>query len=330
MSFEKNDTLENILTEVNRLLAPVEERERNNVGKPEYPNLFLVGTSRCGSTLFTQWAASLGVFSYPSNFLSRFYKAPYVGALIYEIVTNPKYQYKNEFSDIEEEIEFESSIGKTKGFKAPHEFWYFWREFIDFPDIPFSDEEFSQKFNFEDFQKELALIQKAFGKPFLCKAKIVNSYLKSMAEHTENSIFLHMYREPTEVIRSLLKAREKWTGSSDNWFAWKPREYPELITMDRYHQVAGQVYFTEREIRSSREYLGDRYLKFSYKEFCVNPASVYYKISKQIKKLAPSFVITDYHGIEKFNRSENRSAINGAIQVAYTYFLEKYGELENS
>ena len=104
MEFDKNNNLEDILGVINGLLGQVEQNEINKVGKPDYPNLLILGSSRCGSTMFTQWIASLGIFSYPSNFLSRFYKAPYIGALIYEMLTNPKYQYREEFCDINTEL----------------------------------------------------------------------------------------------------------------------------------------------------------------------------------------------------------------------------------
>jgi len=148
MEFDKNSNLESLLTVINDLLQPIEEKERKKAKEPEYPNLFLVGSSRCGSTMFMQWMASTDIFSYPSNFLSRFYKAPFIGALIYEMLTNPKFQYRDEFCDINTDIALVSAIGKTKGLKAPHEFWYFWREFMDFPDIPFTDGEFAEKFEF--------------------------------------------------------------------------------------------------------------------------------------------------------------------------------------
>jgi hypothetical protein len=326
MSFKKNYSLEHLIVEINSLLAPVEAKAREQAVSAEYPNILLLGTSRCGSTLFTQWAASLEIFAYPSNFLSRFYKAPYIGALIYEMVTNPEYQYRNEFFDIKDNLIYSSTIGKTEGFKAPHEFWYFWREFMEFPDIPFSESEFARKFDFEIFQKELTLLQKAFGKPFLCKAKIVNWYLKSMAQHTNHILYLHMHREPVDVIRSLIKTREKWTGSRGNWFAWKPREYAELIMMDHYHQVAGQVYFTEKEILSKKKYLGNAYLSFSYSEFCDSPETVYNLIINRLKEFS-SFEAPEYDGPCNFIKSNKKGPHDYLISEAYSFFEKKYGEL---
>ncbi|HKK87613.1 MAG TPA: hypothetical protein VJ917_02105 [Saprospiraceae bacterium] len=328
MSFDKNQKLEDIISEINRILEPVEKKEMEKVARPDYPNLFLVGCPRCGSTMFTQWIASLQMFSYPSNFLSRFYKTPYIGALIYSMVTKPEYQYRDEFCDINSEIKFSSSIGKTKGFKAPHDYWYFWREFMDFPDVPFSEKEFKQQFDFESFQKELSLIQRAFGQPFLCKGKFVNCYLKSMSEDVTGAIYLHMHRNSIATIRSLLKAREKWTGSQENWFSWKPREFEIIKDLDKYYQVAGQIYFIEKEILSKRKYMGDAYMSFSYEELCENPESVYLKIAKKVKEFNSSFVIPNYSGAKEFQISNPISEEDMYIKEAFNHYETEYGKLE--
>jgi len=329
MSYQKNDNLESLLKKINSLLKPVELEEVSKIDQPKFPNLFLIGGPRCGSTLFTQWAAGLEAFSYPSNFLSRFYEAPYIGALIYSMVTKPEYQYRDEFADVNADFKLDSSIGKTKGFKAPHEFWYFWRRFMKFPDVPCSKKEFEEQFDFETFQKELALIQKAFDyKPFLFKAKIANWYLKPLNENIDNAIYLHLYREPLAMTRSLLKAREKWMGSLEKWFSWKPREYDVIKDLDCYHQVAGQIYFLEKEILNAKNDLGAKYIGFSYEEFCENPKEIYLTIIKKIKEIAPDFQAPKYTGEDSFIISNPVSEEDELITEALSYFENKYGKLE--
>lgn len=329
MSYQKNDNLESVLKKINSLLKPAELEEVSKIDQPKFPNLFLIGEPRCGSsTLFTQWAADLNVFSYPSNFLSRMYEAPFIGALIYNIITKPEYQYRNEFADVNAGSKLSSSIGKTKGFKAPHEFWYFWRRFMKFPDIPFSKKEFKEQFDFVTFQKELALIQKAFDdKPFLFKAKIANCYLLPLHKNIENAIYIHLYREPIAMIRSLLNARGKWTGSKNNWFSWKPREYGLIKDLDIYHQVAGQIYFLEKEILNAKMDLGEKYIGFSYEEFCNNPKSIYNEIASKIKSSNSAFLIPEYKGEEQFTASNPVSKEDEFIQKAFAYFEDKYGAL---
>lgn len=328
MSFEKNIKLEDKLRQLNDLLEPLELHETLNIGRQSLPNILLIGSPRSGSTFFIQWAASLGLFSYPSNFLSRFYKAPYIGALIYEIVTNPELQYKSEFSDIVVDMNFTSSIGKTSGFISPHDFWYFWRNIYDFPDIPCSEDEFEKGFNHKLLNDELALIQKAFGKPFLCKGRMLTWYLETASKKINDVIYLHLYRDPIATIRSLFNAREKWTGNDETWFSWKPREYFELIQLDKYHQVAGQFYYIEKEILTKRKNLGNYYLSISYEELCNNPENVYNLICAKIKEINPRFDAPSYMGDKKFQISNRISEVDNKIRDAYFYFVSKYGELD--
>jgi hypothetical protein len=328
MNFDKNLHLDEILSHLNELLRPVEEREMERVTPPESPNLLLLGSPRSGSTLFMQWVASVGVFSYPSNFLSRFYHAPYLGAMIFDIVTNPEKQYRDEFSDIVRTISYTSTIGKTSGFTSPHDFWYFWRSLYPFPDIPCSEEEFDRNFDYNTLNKELALIQKAFKKPFVCKGRMLTWYLSGVSKKLDDVLYVHLYRNSLATIRSLLHARERWTSSQEAWFSWKPREYTELAEMDVYHQVAGQVYFMERAILTQKGNLGARYLGFSYEEFCNRPEAVYELLCGAIRQYNPRFEIPAYRGPSHFSISNPVSVQDPLLQQAWDYFQQRYGALE--
>ena len=79
---ESNTPLDNLIANLNAMLAPAEELAQGVANYPEYSCLFIVGNSRCGSTFLLQWLASLNLFCYPTNLLSRFYMAPYIGSKI--------------------------------------------------------------------------------------------------------------------------------------------------------------------------------------------------------------------------------------------------------
>ena len=75
--FKRNDDLEIALTDLNNLISTVNCEVE--FSQPERPIVLLMGCPRAGSTLMLQWLASLGVFSYPSNLIARFYKNPFIG-----------------------------------------------------------------------------------------------------------------------------------------------------------------------------------------------------------------------------------------------------------
>lgn len=329
MSFSKNQDLENLLSKINTLLKPVEQERMESIDHNyETPCILQIGSPRSGSTLFTQWAASLGVFSGPTNFLSRFYEAPYLGALIYEMVTNPKYDYRDEFSDINKSHEFKSTTGKTTGFSAPHEFWYFWRKHFEFSDIPVDNETFSKTASFDTFNKELNLISMVFDKPFVMKAHIANWYLESFSKKMNNAVYVHIYRDPVANVRSLMKARVNRNNTVNEWFSFKPKEYLALINMDAYHQVAGQIYFSEKAILDQRSHLKDRYVMFSYEDFCDNPEEVFYSLIKKINQYSKKQIPLKYIGSKSFKVSSPKTEFDdGKIKAAIKYFEDKHGKL---
>ena len=329
MRFEKNKKLDEVLIELNDLLEQAEIKllEKSSANPSILPNMVLIGCPRAGSTLFTQWAASLEIFSYPSNFLSRFFKAPGIGALIYQILTKPDYQYNNEFSDINHKLDFKSSIGKTQGLKSPHEFWYFWRQFHSFPSVPISENRFAAEFDFQTFYKEINLLQSIFDKPFFIKGKIINPYISCFSQNDSRLLFIHLYRDLLATARSLLVAREKWNGNTEAWFSWKPREYDLIKNMDVYHQVAGQVYFIEKEILSKKEGLGDNYIPVSYESFCQAPKKIYDQFVEKINQLDPSYKAPDYTGEDSFQISGRKSEVDNKLLDALNFFSDKYGAL---
>src|SRR5262245_47802783 len=97
--FEPNPRLGDLLAELGPLLARAEAASLPApAATPRLPVVFVVGPPRSGTTLAMQWLAATGVFAWPSNLLSRFYEAPYVGALIQQVVTNPSLDFAGELT----------------------------------------------------------------------------------------------------------------------------------------------------------------------------------------------------------------------------------------
>jgi len=75
------------------LAATLEAAEKERVGElntPEFPVVFIVGNSRCGSTLMLQWLASSGAFCYASDLLARFCASPHLATRIQQILTETR------------------------------------------------------------------------------------------------------------------------------------------------------------------------------------------------------------------------------------------------
>ena len=100
----------------------------------DHPIIFIMGCARSGTTLVSQYLARSREFCYPTNFISRFYYAPYIGALLQRLMFD--LDTKGElFGSFKEAVDFKSVLGKTKAASSPNEFWYYWRRFFKFGEI---------------------------------------------------------------------------------------------------------------------------------------------------------------------------------------------------
>ncbi len=292
--FQRNAQLENLLQELNALLGPVEEQIIQPFENEEPEVWFIVGVPRSGTTLLLQWLAVSGQFAYVSNFVSRFYNAPALGFKLQKLLFDPQYQYSDELAlpdVLRQAISFESRLGKTSGLLSPNEFWYFWRRF--FTPADHTDQLNAEQLNQVDvkrFKQELAAMNHEAGRPLVLKAMNMNWNIPFLAQILPAARFLFVHRDPLANMASLLKAREKFYGSREMWYSFKPPAYPQLQKMDAYHQVAGQVYFTLQGIEQGLAQLNEeRYLRIQYEDFCQNPAAVWQTLAQQFRLKLPSY-----------------------------------------
>ena len=274
--YKRTKALDELLHKVNDLLEEIEITEIAKLTQPKLPTVFIVGNPRSGTTLLYQWLASTGIFAYPSNLMSRLYKAPYVGGLLHKIFID--YDKHGELCG-NKEFEFVSMLGKTKGAHSPHEFWFFWRRFFHFGNIQWLDKAKLKKVNHELFLKELAAIEHCFEKPLLLKALIMNWNIDYLNRILKKPLFLFIQREPVSNMASLYKARKLFFNDQCEWYSFKPPEYESLKTRNVYFQLAGQVYYTNEHIQKALHKIQPgRSFSISYEKFCEAPEAHYQKI----------------------------------------------------
>ena len=319
--------LENLLQELNELLEESQEKILKRYTKPVLPPVFIVGCPRSGTTLLLQWMAYSGGFTYPSNFISRFYRAPYIGALVQKMLVDPRYDYNAEMGgmNITPENWFRSDLGKTKGFLAPNEFWYFWRRFFDFGEIQYLDQKKLNCVDTKTFLSELAALEAVFKRPLLMKALIVNWNLKFLSEIFEQAVFLYIKRDSFFNIQSLLKARLKYFNDIHKWYSFKPVEFEFLKNQEPHFQVAGQVYFTNKAIENGLAGIDpSRWIRIDYEDLCLSPEKSWAKIMALLDRNGFRLTI-DYRGIHKFtnmNKQEVSDFERQKISDSYQRLIE--------
>jgi hypothetical protein len=279
---ERDPRLETLLAEINGILEGPERGILEQYDAPRYPVICIVGCARSGTTLMLQLLAGSGAFAYPTNILSRFYAAPYIGAKIQNMLT--QHDFRGEIFDFKPEAAFASELGKTQGALAPNEFWYFWRRFFHFGEIQRLSSHELRRADSRTFLRELAAMENAFGKPVALKAMIMNWNLEYLDSILDRAIFVFVKRQPVFNIQSLLEARENYYGNLRGWYSFKPPEYRLLYDRSPIEQVAGQVFFTNKAIEDGLKRIDPgKQLVVEYEAFCKNPQRTYRQLIKKIR-----------------------------------------------
>ena len=302
----KNSALEDLIKELNDLLVTSQQKTLSKYRRTIFPPVFIVGCPRSGTTLLIQWLAASGCFAYPSNFISRFYGSPYIGALIQQMLLDPQFAFNDEMSGLSIRTNewFKSHLGKTNGLLSPNEFWYFWRRYFHYGEIQYLDDSKLKQIDINSLLSELAALEDVFKLPLLMKALIVNWNLDFLAEKIESSVFLYIKRNSFFNIQSLLKARLKYFNDIRKWYSFKPVEYEFLKKEDLFTQVAGQVYFTNQAIQKGLSTVrSSRWLEIQYENFCLSPKSIWENLSALMNK-------NGYQLEQKYNGPEHFECMN--------------------
>ncbi len=300
-AFRRNPALESLLDEINDLLGPAQKQIVEACAQPPEPVVMVVGAPRSGTTLSMQWLAASGCFGYPTNLLSRFYGAPYIGARIQQLLTDPRFDFNSELAELSSEVSFTSNLGKTHGALSPNEFWYFWRRFIPNVEPRHLSPEEEARIDGHGLARELAALQLAFEKPLVMKAMILQFNIPALARAVRSSFFFFVKRSPFFNVQSLLKAREKFYGTRAEWYSVQPPEYDQLRLLEPVEQVAGQIYCTNRSIETALARLPqERWLTVEYEALCRDPARVWTELARRLEASGHDLP-RDYSGPESFD-----------------------------
>ena len=313
--FRRNELLEALLKELNDELAPAEELLLNRYRQTQeiqHPIILVMGPLRSGTTLFVQWLANTGLIAYPSNLLSRFYRVPIIGAKIQLLLTDPRYNFRDELGEFVQQSEYKSENGKTRGVLAPNEFWYFWRRFLAEPDRDiWTDDELRQSMDAGALVSELAGITSVFQKPFAAKGMLFNYNIPFLNSILDKVIFVQIHRDPVSNVSAALEARERQMESLNRWYSFKIPEYESLKDLDPVRQVAGQIHYINKAVVDGLARVDEsRKILVEYESFCGDPAAVYEQL---MAKLGMNLSLNQYNGPAGF--TETRAVTGSAAAV---------------
>jgi hypothetical protein len=282
--YARNTQLEQLLGELKALLEPVDAEISRHFERPQWPPLFLVGSPRSGTTFIFQLLNATAQFAVPTNLLSRFYYAPYLGARIQQLLADKNYDYNHEMGDLGGREDFKSDLGKTSGPLAPSEFSYFWRRFIPNYDPEYLSPAKEQLIDGQGLASGLAALESVMQKPLALKAFIIQYNLPKLYEIFSSAIFIRLHRDVMYIMQSLYEARMAFYNTLDIWWSVKPREFSELQHMDPYRQIAGQVFYTERALDLGlADIPAANQILIQYTDVCQNPNGFYLQLREKYK-----------------------------------------------
>lgn len=258
--------------------------------------------------------------------LTRFAYAPYIGALIQKVLFDPEYDFNGDFADIQSQVNFSSNLGKSKGALATNEFQHFFRNYMPNFDIEWLNDDALEKVDYKGITKGLASIEKAFEQPFVTKANILQFNLEFFASRIPALFFVYIKRVAIFMMQSILISREEYYGTRNIWWSVKPKEYEQLKDMDLYHQIAGQIYFTEMAVEDGLQYVSDgNQLTIEYESLCETPKAVYRQIVEKYAVLGCD-LDHEYNGPKSFFCGNKISLPNkdiDSLQSAYDDFASE-------
>lgn len=285
--YEKDHHFEDVLADFNDALRPVELKYISQFDQPRYPVLLIGGTQRSGTTLLMQLLIACFDVGYVSNLMARFWKVPYIGALLAQELRRKRRSRPPDFT---------SKLGTTYGYEGPHEFGYFWRYWFPYNETHQASQEDLASRDFALFRRELAAMESVFDAPLAFKNPIVFSLnIAALAEILPTALFLICRRDPLYVAQSTLLSRLEFHGRKDAWFSVKPREYVWLKERTYPEQLAGQAFYTEQRIkRSLADISPDRHLTINYQDLCADPQRELARIEALVSRAGGDLARTDY------------------------------------
>lgn len=281
-TFRKDTNLEKVLEELNN---EFKDSFSNELKCTNRPIILIMGCPRSGSTLLLQYLSQLGVFSYPTNLIARFYKNPYVGIKIQQALYD--FDPLNQLDFKVKEEKFSSTLGKTYGVEAPSEFWYFWRQYFNFSKSKnnYLNSDQLSKINTNEFITKLSAFENLISRPLVMKGMMLNWNIPFLHSIYDKFIFINLKRDIIPNAQSLLKARKKYFDNINEWYSFKPEEYNFLKNKKPGEQVVGQVYYTQKAVEEGLKNIPNKnIINISYKEFCENPFSLVKSIQNSFEQ----------------------------------------------
>jgi len=241
------------------VLFPAEKYLTRTVDKA-IPSCFVIGAPRSGTTLLYEALITKYKMAYFSNLAHRLYWTPaaatYFGRREIE-------SWRGNFT---------SKYGHVSGWGAPNEGGRIWKRWI--PEEHYLDELDLVGRESGQLQAVVAAVVSILAGPFVSKNVVHSVQMRLLDAIFPGCLFIHIVRNKTDNIRSLVRARESVLGeaNADRWISVKPNGWESFSESHYVLQCAAQVLLTDLNIQRDGSSIGsERIFRVNYEAFCRKP-----------------------------------------------------------
>ena len=235
--------------------------------------VWIIGPPRSGTTLLYQMLINSFEFAYFTNFTSKFYTAPIIAFWL----------QTQRLQNGSASVGYSSRYGRTDEPLGPHEAGKFWYRWFPNGDQVFVPSGYLQGAAQRSFRNEIAGIGHVTGRPVLFKNVFNSVRIAPIIETFPDAGFLICHRNPLDTAQSILRGRTKLHQDKGHWIGVRPAEYEKLRHAPYDEQIAGQIYYTYKQIETDRRKWPKNFFDVHYKEMCDNPQGTAIKIGEFLK-----------------------------------------------
>ncbi len=242
------------------ILAGLEESIIRKGSRPRWSPIIIIGPPRSGTTLVYQVFTRGLSLSYFCNLAADFHLSPGIVTVVL-----------SHFTKIAPSAEFISNYGDTIGWNAPSQGRGIWSRWFPHDQSYVRAGQLSP-IQLVETQGTVALVERAFGMPFINKSQGHCVRMLPLAEAFPNILFVKVHRNRLQTAQSILYGQKEVFGNSTDWFSVRPKNYNNIRHHDPIKRVCEQIYCLEEDMNSDIGEVGnDRVFEVNYEGFCCNP-----------------------------------------------------------
>lgn len=248
---------------------------------------------RSGTTLMSQWLASLRLFAYPPNLLQTNHYTPLMNFAYYKnLVSN--------FS-VTSSSDFTSDFGNTRGIFSEYEFLF--SDFFIGTNLT--------NFNIGDLTEEILQDAKAYFASFgdilqkPLSMKVRPQGVEFCEKICNDVLYIVLKRDIYTHVLALVNMYNSFSLPMSGYSEFNKSKVEFQKEPIRYAAITLKNALILRE-RNLKQVSNDRKIEISYEDFCKNPKELYDKLLKQLSKMGYSYDL-DYKGIESFKVSDRKA-----------------------